>query len=208
MRPGREHQVRLVVRDESGLTASTQPLTLTTDPLPDDFPSIEVLISEPDRMEAGVTMFNVIHWPASGTDNNYGLLVALDAAGEVVWYFKTGSHVGDARRLANGNILYMSGRAGHLYEIDMLGNIMAEWHTDRAPENELGPGSIRVDTETFHHEAFETASGNILTISSEVREFERYPTSATDPTAPRATANVLGDVLVEFTRAGDIVHEV
>ena len=207
MRPGRQHQVRLVVRDESGLTASTQPLTLTTDPLPDDFPSIEVLISEPDRMEEGVTMFDVIHWPASGTDNNYGLLVALDSAGEVVWYYKTGSNVGDARRLSNGNILYMSGRAGHLYEIDMLGNVMAEWHTDRVPEEELGEGSIRVDTETFHHEAYETVSGNILTISSEVRRFERYPTSATDPAAPRSTSNVLGDVLVEFTRRGDIVRE-
>ena len=208
VRPDRQYQFRVVVRDANGATASTEALTLTTDPLPDDFPPIEILISDPDRMEAGVTMFDVIHWPETGNDDNYGLLVAVDSAGEVVWYYKTGSNVGDARRLSNGNILYMSGRAGHLYEIDMVGRVIAEWHTDRVPEEEVGEGSIRVDAETFHHEAFETVTGNILTISSEVREFDGYPTSATDPAAPRSTSNVLGDVLVEFTRRGDVVREV
>ena len=208
MRPGTRHTVTVIVSDENGATASSLPLQIDTPPLPEDFPPIELSISDPARMEPGVTLFDLIHWPESGTDTAYGLLVALNESGEVVWYYKPDHRVGDVRRLQNGNLVYMSGRAGHLYEIDMLGNIAEEWHSNRAPEDELGPGSVLVDTATFHHEAFETVSGNILTISSEIRPYEGYPTSATNPAAPKSRANVLGDVLVEFTREGEIVREV
>ena len=208
MRPGTRHTVKVIVSDENGATASSLPLQIDTPPLPADFPPIELSISNPARMESGVTLFDLIHWPESGTDTDYGLLVAIDERGEVVWYYKPDHGVGDARRLQNGNLLYMSGRAGHLYEIDMLGKVVAEWHSNRAPEGELGSGSVPVDTETFHHEAFETVSGNILTISSEIRLYEGYPTSATNPAAPKSRANVIGDVLVEFTREGEIVREV
>ncbi len=208
MRPDTRHTVQVIVSARNGATASSLPLQVDTPPLPADFPPIELSMSDPARMEPGVTLFNLIHWPESGNDAAYGLLVALDERGEVVWYYRPDHGVGDARRLQNGNLLYMSGRAGHLYEIDMLGNVVAEWHSNRAPEDELGPGSVPVDTESFHHEAFETVSGNILTISSEIRAYEGYPTSATNAAAPKSTANVIGDVLVEFTRRGEIVREV
>ena len=50
-------------------------------------------------------------------------------------------------------------------------------------------------------------SGNLLTLSSEVRVYEDYLTSSTDPDAPRGKANVVGDVIAEFTREGDVVYE-
>ena len=60
--------------------------SIDTPPLPEDFPPIELSISDPARMEPGVTLFDLIHWPESGTDAAYGLLVALNERGEVVWY--------------------------------------------------------------------------------------------------------------------------
>ena len=42
------------------------------------------------------------------------MLVAVDATGEVVWYYKAPQSVSDARRRQNGNLLYRTGRAGPL----------------------------------------------------------------------------------------------
>ena len=208
MRPGRTHRIVVVVTDEDGVSASSEPLEVTTDPLPDDFPPIEVRVSRPALMEPGVTMLEPGYRPEDESERDHGLLVAVDEAGEVVWYYKSDQSVADTRRLRNGNLLYRSGGAGQLYEIDMLGNLVSEWHANRAPEDEVGTDSIHVDTETFHHEAFPTPSGNILTLSSEIRTYEGYPTSDTNPVAPTSTADLIGDVLVEFTRQGEVVREV
>ena len=208
MRPGRTHTVRVVVTDENGVSASSEPLEITTDPLPDDFPPIEVRISRPELMEPGVTMLEPAYAPEDEGELDYNLLVAVDEAGEVVWYYKADQPVGDARRLQNGNLLYRSGRAGQVYEIDMLGNVVSEWNANSAPADDVGASSIKVNTETLHHEVFETRSGNFLGISSEFRSYDNYPTSETDPNAPTTTADVVGDVLVEFTRQGELLRQV
>ena len=44
-------------------------------------------------------------------------------------------------------------------------------------------------------------------MSSEVRVYEDYLTSTTDPDAPREKTNVVGDVITEFTREGEVVYE-
>ena len=208
MRPNRTHTVRVIVTDENGSTNTSEPFELITDPLPDDFPPIDVRISEPDRMEPGVTMFEPIYRSEDESGRDYHLLVAVDETGEVVWYFRAAQPVSDARRLQNGHLLYRTGRAGPLYEIDMLGNTVSEWHTNRTPKDQVGSDSIHVDMETLHHETFETPSGHILGISTELRTYDNYPTSDTDLGAPRATSEVLGDVLVEFNRQGEVLREV
>ena len=208
MRPGRTHTVRVVVTDEDGRTSTSEGLEISTDPLPDDFPPIDVRVSEPDRMEPGVTLFEPIYRGEGGTEREAHLLVAVDAAGEVVWYYKAPQPASDARRLRNGNLLFRTGRAGPLYEIDMLGNLVAQWHTNRTPEDLVGTESMLVDIETLHHETFETPSGSIVAISNELRVYDDYPTSDTDPDAPREPSEVLGDVLVEFTRQGEVLREI
>ena len=206
MRPGRTHTVRVEVIDQGGRIAASQPLEITTPPLPESFPPLEARISEPELMEPGFTMFNLTNRNSNGRDET-GPLVIVDEAGEVVWYYWTDHLVGDARRLGNGSILYQSGRDGRIYEIDMLGNVISQWTSDRTFEELVLPGNIPVDTDTFHHDAFETASGNILAISSELRNFDDFP-SSTDPDASRLTSEVVGDILVEFGRDGQLLREV
>jgi len=208
MRPGRTHDIRVIVTDEDGGTSTSEGLVVTTDPLPGDFPPIDVRVSKPDRMEPGVTLFEPVYRAEDDTERDSHLLVAVDAAGEVVWYYRSAQPASDARRLRNGNLLYRTGRAGPLYEIDMLGNMVSEWHTHRTPEALVGTESILVDIETLHHETFETSSGSILAISTELRVYDDYLTSDTDPDAPRAPSEVLGDVLVEFGRQGEVLREV
>ena len=208
MRPDRTHVVRAVVTGENGVTNASEPFEVTTDPLPDDFPPLDVRVSVPDRMEPGITMLEPTYQSEDGSERDYHLLVALDETGDVVWYYKAAQPAADARRLQNGNLLYRTGRAGPLYEIDMLGNTVAEWHTNRTPEDQRGSNSLHIDTQTLHHETFETQSGNILGISTELRLYNDYPTSETDPEVARTTSEVLGDVLVEFNRQGELLREV
>jgi arylsulfate sulfotransferase len=64
-----------------------------------------------------------------------------------------------------------------------------------------------VDTDLFHHDIVEMPSGNLLTLSTEVRVVENYPTNENDPMAPGVTRPVIGDILLEIQRDGTKVRE-
>ena len=207
LRPDRTHMVRVMVIDDRGRRFTSGILEVETDPLPEDFPPIDVRISNPTRMEPGVTMFEPTYRSMDNEEVDDHFLVAIDAVGEVVWYYRAEHPVSDARRLQNGNLLYRTGRAGPLYEIDMLGNRVSEWHTNRTPDDQVAPDSIYVDTDTLHHETFETRSGNIVAISTELRTYDNYPTSDSLVDAPSAVSEVLGDVIIEFNPQGEVLRE-
>ncbi len=210
-RPGLEHRLQVSARDAAGNVTPAVPLVFETPPLPEDFPSLHVSVSEPDRMEPGVTFFSLMRWPDGGIeDDSFGLAVALDAQGEVVWYRRSDKAFADPHRMANGNLLTMIGN-NRAEEVDMLGNVVSRWHASRHPNPEANAevpeGSIPVATETFHHDIQEMPSGNLLVLSTEMRRIADYPTAVGDDTAPKAAANVIGDVVVEFARDGSIVNE-
>ncbi len=209
-RPGRKHRLFVSARDQDGnTTPGRHVLKFETAPLPGDFPPIETTVSVPERMEPGVTLFSPGKWPTGGrADDRYGLVLAVDAAGEVRWYYRSNENITDPRPLPNGNLLLRVGYK-RAVEMDMLGNVVAQWHAARYSDPaavDKGPrGSIPVQTETFHHEIQQMPSGNLLTLSTEMRRLD-YPTEV-KPGAPRKTAHVVGDVGVEFARDGSIVNE-
>ena len=208
LRPGRTHAVTFTATDAAGNRAEAPPLTIETEPLPDDFPPLAVTVSRPERMEPGATLFNVYRWGEEGRDPGFGLLVAVDAAGEVIWYYRAGHPIGNVVPLANGNLLYnptVDGIWAVLVEIDLLGNVVRRWHS-RAFAARAPGDSILVDTDSLHHDMVELPSGNLASLSSEVRTFDDYPTSEEDPAAPRATQDVVGDVIVEFAPDGTVVR--
>jgi hypothetical protein len=207
MRAGLKHEVTLVVSDSAGRTARSEPIEITTDPLPEDFPPIEIRVSQPDKMEPGFTFIEPTYVPVGDMKRPNDWIIALDAEGKVVWYYKSPPGVADTQRLENGNLMFTAKNVG-LYEIDMLGNLVSHWHSNLAKEDQKTENSIHVDTDTLHHEFAVRKSGNILAISTEVRSFDNYPTSETDPDAPKATDNVIGDIIVEFDRSGKIVREI
>ena len=209
LRTGRTHEITFIATDRAGNHERAPPLTVDTEPLPDDFPPLEVTVSRPERMEPGTTLFNVYRWGEAGSDQGFGLLVALDAAGNVVWYYRAEHRIGAAIPLANGNLLYMAAVDNIwavLVEIDLLGNVVRRWHS-RAAADRAPAGSILVDIDSLHHDVVELSSGNLLTLSSEVRTFDDYPTSEEDPAAPRATRDIIGDIVVEFSPDGTVVGQ-
>ncbi len=207
--PDTEHTVIATVMGASGKATALEPLTLKTAPLPDDFPPIRVPVRKPQRMEEGPTMIQVFRWlpdQPGEDDPDWGLVFAADAEGRVRWFYKIDSGVGEMRRMRTGNLL-TSGDAGILLEIDMLGNTVASWHTRLSKPEVREEGSIQVDIDTFHHDVIEMPSGNFLALSTEARWFESFP-SEYPPGTAREPCHVIGDVIAEFTREGEVVRQV
>jgi len=211
MRPGRAHTITATLQDAGGRSVETAAQTFETPPLPDAFPTPTITVHDPARVEPGVTVFNINgRWGADGRSEpaNFSPAIIVNAEGEIIWYYLPGNHrVHDVRRLRNGNFVYevWPGTDG-MIEIDMLGNIQRRWHFTGTAKDPA-PGSIPVDTDSFHHDFVELPSGNFLLMSSEHRVMEDWYTSETDADAPRADANVIGDVVVEFTPEGEVLRE-
>ena len=208
--PDRPHQITVTVEDQAGNRSSGEAITVTTGPLPDDFPALEVTISEPARMEPGLTIFATYRWPDGGTiDQGSGLILAMDATGQVVWYYMAEHSIGDVIQLRSGNFLYTTGVDGvraRLVEIDVLGEVVQSWHSRSLADAGLD-NSILVDVDSFHHEIAELPNGDFLTYTSEVRTFDDYPSSVDDPDAARVTQDIVGDVIIEIARDGTVVRD-
>lgn len=206
-RPDRLHTVEVSLETQDG-RATVEPVatfTVTTPPLADAVPPVDVLSSRPAAMEPGVTLMPMFQWKDFDIVRDYSLIMALDQQGEIVWLYESPTNILHAIPLANGNIL-TSGFGFSLTEIDMLGNVVARWHPARTTPDPPA-GSIAVDTDTMHHNFLELPSGNFMAISTEVREVENWYTSDIDPNAPRETRNIVSDILIEFQRDGTIVGE-
>ena len=192
--------------EEGGTSLIAERHELTTPALPDDFPPIEITTRRQARMEPGYQFVPVMRWTKKGPDREFGLVFALDNAGEVVWYFKTNKSVNDVKRLPNGDLIYLEGRDGRIVQINKLGERVKHWHTTGIPKDDVPEGSIPVDADSFHHDFQFLPNGNFLALSTEAREFEEYATSESDRDAERKPATVIGDVVLEFTPEGEVLR--
>ena len=211
MRAGLTHSITAILVDANGRSVGTAAQTFDVPELPEAFPTLKVTVRDADRMQPGVTIFNVNgRWDESGASApaNFAPAIIVDDEGYIIWYYLPGVHkVHDIRRVSKGNLIYevWPGTDG-MIEIDMLGNIQRRWHFSGTAKD-AAPDSIPVATDSFHHDFVELPSGNFLLLSTEVRVIEDWYTSETDPDAPRATANVIGDVIVEVSPEGEVVKE-
>ena len=207
MRSGRMHSVTALARDADGNEAMSDAASYETPPFPDNFVVPEITVLKPELMEPGVRLIELSQWDENGNTNREfgGLAYILDNEGEIVWYYHADHDAGNVHRLDNGNIFYYSD-GKRTVEMDMLGNIVGQWHATGLAD-EIPEDSIPVESDTLHHEATRLPNGNTLVLSSDPRVLENYPTSTTDRDAPRETATVIGDVLLEFAPDGSVVTE-
>ncbi len=208
VRPDRTHLITVKVTDQAGLsTVAPSPLTFVTPPLPAGFPPLLVDVSDPTRMEPGVTLL-APNSVGAHTGPTITPLVMLDAQGQVVWYFEGGLGISDARRIANGNLLFIGNDS--VVEIDMFGNQVGLWWPNNIDPQGAPPNATLVPTDSFHHEVSELPPGDIadfVALSSEMRQIPNYPSSVIDPHQTQPLANVVGDVIVAFDRDGTVVKE-
>lgn len=175
-----------------------------------DFPVIKAEQLE-HTMAKGYTLMNPrrripLDQPnANQMNQSFGMLLVVDSAGNVVWYYKTDSRISDFDLLHNGNLSYMT-QDSKLIETDWLGNVKNSWYAANRPEGKSDT-AIPVDALTFHHDASFLDNGNIVILSSEYREVENYFTSSTRKDADRKKQKVMGDVILEFTPEGKVVWQ-
>ncbi len=139
--PGIENRVELRLTDAGGLYA-VDTLTISTDPLPEFFPSVEIVTAAGSGMEPGWTLSSL----AIGDNGVFrSMPMMFDANGDVRWFMDLETMVYMVERFANGNLLI--GRDNTIYEYDMLGTEVHRWDI---------PGY------TFHHDVIEKPDGNLV----------------------------------------------
>ncbi len=217
MRPGRDHEITLVVSsDENDDFVRT--FSHTTPQLPDNplaIPPVDIIVSQPDLMEPGVVFLSVRrralgrpHWltPKQRVfTREWGMLIALDERGDLVWYYESEFRTAGIARLKNGNIL-MHRTDFSTVEIDLLGNTVRQFYAEGRPyPPPSDPAAIAIKgIQTLHHQPHEMPNGNFLAFSANGYLVKDYFTSDRDPDAPRADQMVMADTVIELTPEGDI----
>ena len=213
MKYGKSHRISVRITSSQGETAeSPAQLEFTTPEIPDDktrIPPIRVMVSKPERMEPGYTLLSLRRvLPRLQGERRrrmgatFGLLAAIDHNGEIVWSYQSDARISDVEPLRNGNFAFVT-TDNRATEIDVLGNRVGHWYAADRPRGEAD--AIPIPTLTMHHEIDELSNGNLIVMGTELREYDNWYTSETDPDAPRARERVMGDVIIEFTRDGKVV---
>ncbi len=170
--------------------ASGQMMAVTP-PLPADFPTLSVNVSDPNAMEPGFTLLDC--FGRGSSDPRPGYTIIVDDLGEVVWYSKVVC-CGDCEQLQNGNLFNFhqsTGAAPGAWEHDLLG----VQHSDVTLED---PGT------QLHHDLERTPMGTFVSLTHFSVEIDDFPTSETDPNAPTALTLVRDEPVVEFLPDGTL----
>lgn len=218
MRAGREHAIRLALTAEDG-SSYEQVFSHETSPLPLnplEIPPLDVKISDTERMEPGILFLSVrrraLGRPAWLTQKqrrfatDWGMLIAVDQQGEIIWYYQSPFRTAGIARLSNGNIL-MHRTDFSTVEIDLLGNVVRQFYAEKRPlpppEN---PDAIAIKgQQTLHHQPHELPNGNYLAFSANAHLIKDWYSDEYDPDAPRKDQLVMADTVVEITPQGETV---
>lgn len=179
-KPGRTNDITVTVRDRLRHAVTiTPPVRFVTGPLPTNFPVLKALVSQPAKMEPGYTLFR-------GQNNNttVGYVTLVDARGQVVWYSGTVSSLEEVRQLTNGNLFIHL--ATNFIEVNLLGETVRSWNS---------PQGLKVDL----HEGLPTPHGTILYLNDDTRVVANFPTSSSNPSAPKQTTSVQFNRVIEMS---------
>jgi hypothetical protein len=136
-----------------------------------------------------------------------GWLMGVDQSGALSCIYQTARPIQGVRCLPNGHLL-VTIIDGLLLEMTLSGEILRQWYaTGRWRDRTPAPDAIPVEAETFHHGVNLGPNGNLLLLSMEIREYDDWPGSATDPDAPRGRAKIVGDIVMEVRPDGGKVNE-
>ncbi len=163
---------------------------LSTPPLPDRFPVIELVHGSPSGMAPGVTLTD-LKVPSSSV----AYLAAFDSVGRVVWLWDVPDDWGDTRAIGDYRLLGLSRTDATI--ANLFGEIQERW--TESPESEVDRA---VDWKAMHHEVLPLSDGGLLTLSEQVTAVEHYPTTYTSPELFLEAATLDDPVIVELAADG------
>lgn len=203
-----------LVSEVRGLSFSSPPLPLDSREWPSiDYSETSIAAEERGYVFASIRR-NSMARPFRMTKaqrrftEEWGLIVAFDGDGEVVWYYQSPVRTAGIDRLSNGNIFFHTAYFQSI-EIDLLGNQIREYQPELNPRTTVSQDDAVLinGIQTLHHQPHQLPNGNFLAFSSNEKVIENYYTSEYDRAAPRKTQRVNGDTIIEFTPEGEIVWE-
>ncbi|MEZ4426595.1 MAG: aryl-sulfate sulfotransferase [Nannocystaceae bacterium] len=168
---------------DDGELVEAAPQAHTPGPLPPDFPAIwaegQVASDVP-----GWTFFGVARWAGDHLDYSWGLVIAVDRRGRVVWYRRIPDGGSDIRVTDSGEVWF--GEADLIvHRMTLAGDDRGSWVA----------GELSPPVDTLHHESIETPEGDLLSLSTELRTVSGFEGGA-------VSYNLVGDVVVQVTREG------
>lgn len=215
--PDGQHFVSLAFCDSVGhrcnapMQLSLQAPSLPTDP--HDFPHFRVIKNDASRREPGWTLLSVHRYPIGRYQDwtkaqreftyGWGMILALDRDGDVVWYYQSDAFIEGIDRLSNGNLLFHRWDFC-THEIDWLGNPIQKWYAARRPQGPISDG-IAVDCAGLHHQPKEMPNGNLLMFTAAALREKKFPSQET--TAPHEPTETLivGDGIAEVDRSSGAI---
>ena len=162
----------------------------------------------PERREPGLMVFNVRPGGKDKGRNKVGWIIGVNAEGEFPLNLQFDTAAQDSCAHPNGNLILSLTAAGQIKEVSHSGRVIREWHIvgkwlDKKPP----ANSIAIDVPLTHHRVNVLPNGNFLLLSAEMQTFSNWPVNDTDPHAPRGSAEVIGDIVLEVTPTGDIINK-
>jgi len=200
--PDRTYSVDIELIDDRGVSYPLRAETLTTQPLDDSLPEVEVLADDPQRRAPGYTLLSI-----RNTDHQagepLGFYLVVDEAGTPVWAYLADGHAQDIRRRSDGNYFGIESKHNGtaIVEWSVLGEEVARFE----PGLDADAGTPVQGVALFHHDAIPFDDGRILALTRAAREVPGYPADYDDP-APTQDIEIADDVVVEFNQAGEVIQ--
>lgn len=180
-----------------------------------NWPRIDAVELNRARVEPGVTFVSVrrnflergslMTTQQRNFQRKFGLIIALNEDGEVVWYYRSPQRIAGIQSMPDGRIL-MTLADQRTRIIDILGNVKREYVAGQSPDRDPSSGAIPIEgIQTIHHEPYLTKRGTFIAMSANARRIDNYYTSVTDPNAPRKPQMVMGDAVIEYDANGKIL---
>lgn len=173
-----------------------------------DLPPYRIDTCVADAREPGMMVFNVRPGGRADLTGNVGWILGVDQAGDIVLNLQFDHPTQDVRAHPNGNIVFSRTSEGVIEEVTRAGVSVRQWHIEGKWRDKTPPkDSVAIPAALTHHTINVLPNGNLLLLSAEMRTLPNWPGSDTNPDAPRETANVVGDVVLEVAPNGTIANQ-
>ena len=138
--------------------------------------------------------------PPPDNPGNFLRVLALDPAGELVWYYDFDERLGTAqpfKLLRNGHFLMVlfggtTGPGGMVREVDLAGKTIHEFTVDQFNQW-LGEAGYKWRANAIHHDIVELPNGHLLVLVNTRKKFTNLP-------GQPGVISVLGDAVVDLNQ--------
>lgn len=207
LQPGGDYVVEISIEiDGESRYVLKETLKFKTAAVSPLFPQLRVTQLQPELMEPGWTLMNLIRWEQNQPDRDFGAIIAVDSGGQLRWSYQASHLIFIVRQLPNGNLLYGYGnRTDGLIEIDLSGHVVRQWDAANLGRK-VSAGAIPVQVDSIHHDVVAIDSTTFLTLTTGLHEVPSYFDPTYHPRKRIPLANLVADEVLEMSTSGEVLR--